>query len=158
MIINVRIIENNYKSNNPVPTKENEWLMTCEMCGSVLEAETGDTYIGALGCRYVKCPCCGAENMLDDGIVLTKDNLLFPEHYFSFRDGVKLTNKMVDKCVKNCIEALRNSTDKNFYATRTGSGDTHVFVFKYDGDEEYYVYVGKGGYETLVPFEDVDYK
>ena len=42
--------------------------------------------------------------------------------------------------------------------TQTGTGDTHVFVFKYDGDEEYFVYVGKGGYETQVPFEDVDYK
>ena len=154
----MRIIKNNYKADNPAITKENKWFMTCERCGSVLEAETGDTYIGALGCRYVKCPCCGEENMLDDGITLTKDNLSFPKHYFSFKNGVKLSNKEVNKYVKECIEALRNSTDKNFYATQTGTGDTHVFVFKYDGDEEYFVYVGKGGYETQVPFEDVDYK
>lgn len=154
----MRIIENNYRSNNPVPTKENKWFMVCERCWSVLEIEARDTYIGALGCRYVKCPCCGEEIVLDDGITLTSENLSFPRHYFSFKDGVILTNKEVDKYVRECIEALRNSKDKNFYATHTGTGNTHVFVFKYDGDEEYFVYVGKGGYETCVPFEDVDYE
>lgn len=153
----MKIIKNNYMSTDSVVRKP-IWHITCAKCNSELIAEEEDTYIGALGCRYVKCPCCGEENMLDDGITLTKDNLSFPKHYFSFKNGVKLSNKEVDKYVKECIEALRNSTDNNFYATQTGTGDTHVFVFKYDGDEEYFVYVGRGGYVTQVPFEDVDYK
>ena len=133
-------------------------IITCDNCGSDYEIEYDDTYIGALGCRYVKCPCCGYENMIDDGIQLTKDNLKFPDHYFSFADCVKISDEAIDRDVKRCIEALRNSKDKRFYATRTGTGDTHIFVFRYDGDEEYFVYVGKGGYETNVPFEDVDYR
>ena len=149
------IVDRNKKTNS----EDNyPMIVTCDNCGSDYEIEYDDTYIGALGCRYVKCPCCGYENMIDDGIQLTKDNLKFPDHYFSFANGVKVSDEAVDKYVKECIEALRNSTDKNFYATQTGTGDTHVFVFKYDGDEEYFVYVGKGGYETQVPFEDVDYK
>ena len=149
------IVDRNKKTNS----EDNyPMIVTCDNCGSDYEIEYDDTYIGALGCRYVKCPCCGYENMIDDGIQLTKDNLKFPDHYFSFANGVKVSDEAVDKYVKECIEALRNSTDKNFYATQTGTGDTHVFVFKYDGDEEYVVYVGKGGYETNVPFEDVDYR
>ena len=152
----MRIIVDRYRKAN----REDEYPMitTCDNCGSDYEIEYDDTYIGALGCRYVKCPCCGHENMMDDGIQLTKDNLKFPDHYFSFANGVKISDEAVDRDVKRCIEALRNSKDKRFYATRAGTGDTHIFVFRYDGDEEYFVYVGKGGYETNVPFEDVDYR
>lgn len=158
----MKIIKNNYNKTHSVFNAKHtshSWRRFCDNCNSEFLVDEEDTYIGALGCRYVRCPCCGWEdNVLDDGITLTSENLSFPTHYFSFKDGVKLTNKVVDEYVKECIEALRNSTNKNFYATHTGTGDTHVFVFKYDGDEEYYVYVGKGGYETQVPFEEVDYK
>lgn len=153
----MEIIKNNYCSRRPIGITS-RWNVVCNNCESEFIADKEDTYIGALGCRYVKCPCCGEENDLDDGIILTTENLSFPKHYFSFKNAVKLSDNDVDRYVKECIEALRNSKDKNFYATHTGTGDTHVFVFKYDGDEEYVVYVGKGGYETNVPFEDVDYK
>lgn len=152
----MRIIVDRYKKINN--KDEYPMIINCDNCSSDYEIEYDDTYIGALGCRYVKCPCCGYENMMDDGIQLTKDNLKFPDHYFSFADGVKVSDEAIDGYVKRCIEALRNSKDKGFYATCTGTGDTHIFVFRYDGDEEYFVYVGKGGYETNVPFEDVDYR
>ena len=153
----MEIIKNNYCSRHPIGFTS-RWNVVCDNCESELVVDREDTYIGELGCRYVKCPCCGVEISIDDGITLTSENLSFPRHYHSFKDGVKQSNDRVDEYVKECIEALRNSKDKNFYATHTGTGDTHVFVFKYDGDEEYVVYVGKGGYETNVPFEDVDYK
>ena len=34
---------------------------TCQNCGSILEYENADTYIGFYGLKYVKCPVCGAE-------------------------------------------------------------------------------------------------
>lgn len=153
----MKIIVDRYKKND-IEKQDYPMIMTCDSCDSEFEIDYEDTYIGALGCRHVKCPCCGCENMIDDGIQLTKDSLRFPTHYFHFGDGVKLSNEETDKYVRECIEALRNSKNKDFYATHSGTGDTHVFVFKYDGDEEYLVYVGKGGYETNVPFEDEDYK
>lgn len=153
----MRIIVDRHRKDNPEEYNYPRFI-TCDNCGSDLEIEYSDTYIGALGCLAVKCPCCSCENTIDDGIKLTKDNLRFPTHYFHFGDGVKLSNEETDKYVRECIEALRNSKNKDFYATHSGTGDTHVFVFRYDGDEEYLVYVGKGGYETNVPFEDEDYK
>ena len=152
----MRIIVNRYRKTNG--EDKYPMIVSCDSCGSDFEIEYDDTYIGTLGCRYVKCPCCGHENIVGDGIQLTKDNLKFPDHYFSFADGAEISNEETDEYVKKCIEALRNSKHKDFYATRAGSGDTHVFVFRQDIDEEYLVYVGKGGYETNVPFEDVDYR
>ena len=149
------IVDRNKKTNS----EDNyPMIVTCDDCGSDFEIEYDDTYIGALGCRNVKCPCCGYENMVDDGIQLTKDNLKFPDHYFWFGNGVKLSNKETDKYVRDCIEALRKSKNKYFYAARGGTGDTHIFVFRQDEDEEYLIYVGKDGYETNITYEDVDYK
>lgn len=155
----MRIVRNNFvKSSTDAPQYPR--VVTCDNCKSDIEINYSDTHIGILGCRCFKCPCCGDESVLydEEGIKLTLDNLKFPDHYYCFADGVKLTNKVIDTYVKECITALRESPDKNFYATRSGTGDTHVFVFRYDGDEEYIVYVGKGGYETNVQFEDADYK
>lgn len=156
----MKIIKNNYKleKENALDEFKRSQYLICQRCNSEFEFDPDDTYIGALGCRYVKCPCCGEEIMLDDGIKLTTDNLQFPTHYFSYKDGVKLSDEEVNRYVKECIRSLRYSKDKDFYATQTGTGDTQVFVFRYDGDEEYYVYVGKGGYVTHVPFDEVDYK
>ena len=141
------------------PQKDCMYKCKCENCKSIFEFEAEDEYIGALGIAYVKCPVCGDEIIYDDGIVLTRENVKFPQHYFRFGgdDCVMLSNKETDRYVRECIDALRNSDDKNFYATHTGTGDTHVFVFRYDGDEEYFVYVGKNGYETNVPFTEDDY-
>ena len=149
----MRIIKNKNKWDYSYPK-----YVVCGECESEFECDYEDTYIGALGCRYVRCPCCGGERMLDDGDGLTVDTLRFPTHYFHFEDGVKLKDSEVDEFVKGCIKRLRESKDKDFYATSTGTGDTHVFVFRYDGDEEYFVYVGKNGYETSVPFVEEDYR
>lgn len=153
----MKIIVDRHKKNN-IEKQGYPMIMACDSCNSEFEIDYADTYIGALGCRYVKCPCCGYENILGDGITLTTENLSFPNHYFSFKNAVKLSDNDVDRFVKECIKALRSSKDKGFYAAQTGIGDTHIFVFRYDDDEEYAVYVGKNGYETNVPFEDEDYK
>ena len=140
--------------------RESDYKHRCEKCKSIFEFDADDEYIGALGVAYIDCPVCGNRIVYDDGINLTTENLRFPRHYFYFGgdDTVLLSSRETDRYVRECIDALRNSDDKNFYATHAGTGDTHVFVFKYDGDEEYFVYVGKNGYETNVPFSDEDYK
>lgn len=131
--------------------------ITCDNCESLLSFDKNDAYIGVLGAYHIKCPNCGYENMLDvDGLTLTKDNLRFPVHYFKpSKDAVKIDDDEIDKWVRECITHLRERDD---FVSFTGCGDTMVFVFKMDGDEEYYVYVGKKGYETHVPFEDIDYE
>lgn len=132
----------------------------CDECETVFECDEEDTYIGAWGARHVKCPVCGEENMLDtdDGIELTKDILSFPTHYRKTGDkAVKLDDDEIDKYVRECIEHLRTIGKDEYWGTFAGCGDTMIFVFKMDGDEEYYIYVGKNGYETNIPFRSEDY-
>lgn len=52
---------------------------------------------------------------------------------------------------KKCIEKF-DSNDENDWVRYIGSGDTMVFVFKFDGDKKYDVYVCKNYYETFIPF------
>ena len=52
---------------------------------------------------------------------------------------------------------MTNDKDKviiteNGWEIYTGSGDTMIFVFKFDEDKEYGVYVCKNYYETFIPF------
>jgi len=154
----VKIIVDRYNAKDNPEEYSYPRVVTCDDCGSEFEIDYEDTYIGALGCRNVRCPCCNSENMIDDGIQLTKDNLRFPDHYFHYDNAVELSNELTDKYVRECIETLRKYKDKGLYAVHGGTGDTHTFVFRYDDDEKYFVYVGKGGYETNVPFEYEDYK
>ena len=107
-----------------------------------------------MGARFITCPCCGEETYSDelaDYFQLTKDNVEFPTHYYSFSDGVYIDDDTVNKLVKECIEKFDHN-DENDWCRFTGSGDTMVFVFKLDEDEEYDVYVCKNYYETFIPF------
>lgn len=138
-------------------------IINCPHCDSVIAYKNCDIKYGTLGIPFITCPCCGDNIDLEneEPMVLTRDNVRFPEHYYKFNndDGVvKVTDERVDTYVRQCIDTFRNAASNDFNALRIGEGNTEVFVFRYDGDEEYVVYVGKNGYETNIPFEDVDYK
>ena len=87
-----------------------------------------------------------------DYFQLTKDNVEFPTHYYSFSDGVHIDDDTINEWVKECIEEF-DPNDENDWCRFTGSGDTMVFVSKLDEDEEYDVYVCKNYYETFIPFD-----
>ena len=151
----IKIIKNNYKIQpNEELIKNNKIRIHCSECDSELEITEEDTHIGWMGARFITCPCCGEESMVDelDGITLTKDNVEFPTHYYSFSDGVHIDDDTVNKWVKECIEEF-DPNDENDWCRFTGSGDTMVFVSKLDEDEEYDVYVCKNYYETFIPFD-----
>lgn len=138
-------------------------IINCPHCDSVIAYKNCDIKYGTLGIPFITCPCCGDNIDLEneEPMVLTRDNVRFPEHYYKFNndDGVvKVTDERVDTYVRQCIDTFRYAASNDFNALRIGEGNIEVFVFKYDGDEEYVVYVGKNGYETNIPFEDVDYK
>ena len=136
--------------------EEKETLkLFCEHCGSELEVEDDDIQVGTHGMGYVVCPCCGEETYSDelaDYFPLTKDNVEFPTHYYSFNKAVNIDDDTINKLVKECIERF-DANDENDWVRYTGSGDTMVFVFKlFEGDKEYDVYVCKNYYETFIPF------
>ena len=125
----------------------------CSECDSELEITEEDTHIGWMGARFITCPCCGEESMVDelDGITLTKDNVEFPTHYSSSNKAISVDDDTINKWVKECIEKF-DPNDENDWLRYAGSGDTMVFVFKFDEDKEYDVYVCKNYYETFIPF------
>jgi hypothetical protein len=162
----IKVLENNYKKDNIEQNNENidEDLpiqVICEHCDSKLEITKDDTYIGWLGARFIKCPCCGREAMIDelDGITLTVDNIDFPAHFLRVnkneRHVKEVDAKEIVKDIRRGIEYFREHKDK--YSWYTSYGDMFLTLLRYDGDEEYYVVVTKDYYETSIPFEEVDY-
>ena len=146
----MKVLKNNY--NNIV--EENITYprdLKCEYCSSELQYEESDVYIGALGGAYLKCPCCNNENMLEDNekaIDLTKDNVEFPTHFFH--------NEEVKGAICRAVDYFRKNKEE--FAWTTETGNLFMTVFKYDGDENYYVVVSNNYYSTYIPFESADYK
>lgn len=137
-------------------------ILTCESCESELEYEKSDMEVGVLGAMHVKCPLCGYNNMLDgneNDVILTKDNIEFPLHFFSHsKEGGAVDicdNKHIKEYVNNAINYFRKN--KNEFAYFIASGNLYIAVYKLDGDNEYDVIVAKDYYNTYIPFETEDY-
>ena len=157
----MKVIKNNYKNTKNVQKDIFPLLIECENCESEFEIEKEDIYVGALGSYHIECPCCGHEIMLDkpDPLIITKDNLKFPTHFFhtekSLRNVKEVLPNEIIKEIKRGIEWFRENKDEdNWY---TSYGDAFVNVYRYAGDEDYYVLVSKDFYETYIPFEREDY-
>lgn len=144
----IKIIKNNYGKNNlskPVKTNPKTVRTHCDYCNSELELTEEDTYIGWLGARFIKCPCCGKETMVDelDGIDLTKDNIKFPTHFYRTNkdlEGVKeIEDEEIVKEIRHGIDFLRENKDE--FSWYISYGDLFVVVFRFEGDEIYSVYV-----------------
>jgi hypothetical protein len=163
----IKIIENNYKKEIPEQNNENidENLpiqITCGRCNSKLEITKEDTHIGWLGSRFITCPCCGQETMIEelDGIALTVDNLEFPVHFSRTnkdeRNVKEINAEEIVKNIRSGIKYFREFKDQYIWYTRYG--DLFLIIFKYSSDEEYRIMVTKDFYETELPFKEVDYK
>lgn len=135
--------------------------LICDACSSELEYEEEDVRIGALGCAYVDCPCCGRDNLIDDedGITLTKGNVEFPTHFYhtAIETGAVdcCNNKTVKEAIEKAIDYFRKNKNEFYWFAATGN--LYVGVSKWDGDEAYEVVVTNNYYETLIPFEREDY-
>lgn len=124
---------------------------TCDECRAELEYEKNDTYIGALGSREIICPSCGKRVCVEEpeGIVLNSNNIEFPLHFMAPSDkAVNISDVEIQRWVRERLHTAENyAEDYGYYVT--GSGDTMVFVFKYE--DEYVVYVTKNYYECSIP-------
>lgn len=157
----MKVIENNYKSKTkPVKNISESIIAYCDNCDSKLEITEEDTHIGWLGARFVTCPCCGQESMLDEmeGITLTVDNIEFPVHFSRTNKdsgAVEISDEDIVKDIKRAINYFRTSNDDD-WCWFTEHGEVFVAVYKLDGDDEYYVVVSKDYYSTYIPFEGED--
>lgn len=121
----------------------------CDECGAELEFTFEDTYIGALGARYIKCPICGHEIMTDecDGIELNSTNIEFPKHFFEPK-GVDIPDSKINNWVRECLKVAEESDKPYGYFVHTGSGNTLVILLAYE--DEYEIIVTKDYYETSI--------
>ena len=162
----MKILKDNYiKTNNEKNikmVKPYPRMHICEQCRSELEYEESDLRMGALGCVYLDCPCCGYDNMLEENentITLTVDNIEFPTHFWhtSKECGAVdcCNNEIVKKEIIRGIDFLRKN--KNEFSWMTEYGNLYIYITRYDGDENYAITVSNNYYSTYIPFESEDY-
>ncbi len=163
----MKVLKNNYQKTTaeedvervePYPRK-----LICEECRSELEYEKSDLRMGALGCMYLDCPCCGRANILEeheDAITLTTDNIEFPTHFFhtSKENGAVdcCDNESVKKEIRRGIDFLRKNREESSWMTQ--HGNLHIDITRYSDDENYEIFVTNNYYDTYIPFEDIDYE
>lgn len=99
---------------------------TCEECGNNFDAPT---YIGAYGFEYSRCPHCNNEQIIDDGVDLTPDNIQYPTTFHKY-DGKNIEDKEINEWVKECLDNINKDVDYTLHA----GGDTIVVAFKSDED------------------------
>lgn len=161
---NIKVLKDN---SNKVEVKEENNItyplkINCSECDSELEITEEDTHIGWMGARFINCPCCGNEAMIDelDGITLTTENLEFPVHFIRTTKGlrhvIEVSSDDIIKEIKKGITYFREHKDEYYWYT--SRGDLFLIIFRYSGDEEYFVMVTKDFYETYIPFEKEDYE
>ena len=159
----MKVIKDNTGNNIKAEKKMLDVLkIHCSECGSELEITKDDTHIGWLGAAFINCPCCGQESMVDemDGITLTIDNIEFPVHFhrtdLELGNAKEVSASEIKKEIQRGVEHFRNNKDA--FCWYTSYGDLFLVMFRYPGDEEYWVVVTKDFYETCIPFEKEDYE
>lgn len=138
---------------NPKLNKEKNQIYKVECdCGAELEVEEDDIKVGTYGMGYIMCPCCQNEyydELWADMLILNKENLKYPIHYTTFENSLDVENEDIDEMVADCIEKLEKNPEDfvNFHMC----GNTAIFVFRFEDDNEYDVYVCKNYQETFIP-------
>lgn len=161
----MKILKDNSKNFDKKIKEENPNIFPikifCSECDSELEITEEDTHIGWMGARFVTCPCCGEESIVDEmeGITLTKDNIEFPIHFSRTTKGmrhvVETNSDEIVKEIRKGIEYFRKN--KNDFCWYVSYGDLFLIIFRFPGDENYFIMVTKDFYETHIPFEGKDY-
>lgn len=129
---------------------QNFYRQKCDNCTAELEFSFDDTYEGWLGARYVKCPVCGEEVIVEkiDAKVLDSRNIEFPKHFHKVDKAVDIDDKTIQEWVKECLKTAEESNEPYGYFVSTGSGNTQVILMAYA--DEYDIVVTKDYYETTV--------
>lgn len=159
----MNVLKDNYSIYKEEPIKKNNEILICEHCQSELEYEESDIRIGEFGAGYVDCPLCGYGNILDEEkfhLVLTQDNIKFPEHFWHTSEktgAVDICNEEnVKKYIKEAIKYFRENKDEYTWGHWI-TGNLLMFVIRWSGDEIYEIYVSNDFYNTEIPFEKEDY-
>ena len=150
------VINKNYCLN---PNDEQSVQVTCDYCESVLEITSKDVHYGEFGRAMIECPCCGKETFADGfaDLVLTSDNLVFPDHFDHCIAGdwdgtVNCFERNLIPEIRNAISYLRTYKEESYYGGHI-VGNLVLYVVRNKRDEEYEVIASKDFYSTIIPFE-----
>ena len=140
----MKIIKNNYKNNNSVHR------VICDCCDSELEITNDDITVNEFGDSIIKCPVCGEEVWVTPDVKeLTIRNLVYPDDFYSFEDGVDIPSDTINKWIKICYDKIKYDDDNNFYYIASGN----TFVFLHKMKEEIYIMVAKNYKDTTIDKE-----
>ena len=147
----MKILKNNTTIENKYPM-----TITCENCGSELEIEESDVFKGYCGMECVTCPVCGENTYIygDNDIVVTADNVVFPDYFYKFGGGAINKPEEIQKWIKNGINWLRKNPDYFDWWTEGSSAFCHIHNFP--GDKCYNVNVGENYYNISIDYEPID--
>ena len=108
--------------------KETVYNHRCDECGAELEFAFDDTYEGALGARYIKCPICDRENITEIDVPnLNSSNIKFPLHFFE-PGGVDISDDEINQWIRECLKSAEESDEPYGYFVHTGSGNAMVIL------------------------------
>lgn len=140
----MEIIKDNYSKTETKVVSDN---YTCEKCQSVLNVSASDIKIGQYGMYQWTCPLCNNQNYVDEGIELTANNIEFPTHFATYKNGKQINNNELNKWVKECITNINKDCDYSMHA----SGNSFVLAYKSNEETEVSVIVCDNGYyETFL--------
>ena len=139
----MRIIENNFKYKQQIPTEE----YICENCNSVFEYEDSDITIDSDNVESVTCPCCNHRCITYTPP--TVETIKFPKDFYQFginKDAFNMPDNEVTDNIKKCIKWLKENPNEPF--RYTGYGNTFICVFNHK--DEYYIMVSKNYFDTSI--------
>lgn len=130
------------------------YIQKCTECHAELKFAFDDTYIGAYGVRYLKCPVCGEEIITGiDGIDLTYDNVEFPIHFYKTgEEAVDIPDEQIQKWVRRGLSAFKNGEARDFWYSGTGN----AFMIILAMEDEYCIYVMKNYWECEIPKDNMN--
>lgn len=126
----------------------------CEKCHAELEFAFDDTYEGAYGARYLKCPVCGEELWTEiDGVELTSDNIKFPIHFYHMgKNAVDIEDDKIQEWVREGLETIEDGNVEDFYLCMTGNAAMIILEM----EDEYCIYVMKNYWECDIPKKNMN--
>ena len=139
----MRIIKNNFKYKQEIPTEE----YICEGCNSVFEYEDKDICIDNDNIEFVKCPCCGHKCITYTPPTI--ETIKFPKNFYQFgvHGGVvNISDNEITNDIRECLKWLEKNPTESF--RYIGKGDTFTCVFNHE--DEYYIMVAKNYFETSI--------
>lgn len=125
---------------------------TCPNCKSILEIDKNDIlHDDIYDIYYIICPCC-KEQITDKYFdkVLTLESIEYPFDFYkissSSEETVHLSDKEINRYIKECIEFFKYNPNEPY--KYIGTGDSLIIVFNHD--DEYWFVVAKNYEESFV--------